>query len=202
MLAEAPDDQDDHDDQEETALMQDRIRELRRVPAAELVAHPKNWRRHPQRQATALRAALEQIGFADALLVRELEDGQLQIIDGHLRAEVSGDQRVPVLILDVSAEEAEALLATHDPLTGMAEADQQKLAELLADVQTSTPRLEQLLDTIGQDIGLAPPQASKTTDCEIPDCYQIVVECEGEAEQQQLFDQLTAEGYKCRVLTM
>ena len=45
----------------------DRIVELRRVPARELIANPRNWRRHPARQAAALRGVLEEVGYADAL---------------------------------------------------------------------------------------------------------------------------------------
>jgi hypothetical protein len=39
--------------------IRDRILELRRVAARELVPNPKNWRRHPARQATALRGILQ-----------------------------------------------------------------------------------------------------------------------------------------------
>ena len=79
----------------------DRIKELRRVAARELVPNPKNWRRHPARQAAALRGVLQEIGYADALLARLLPDGRLMLIDGHLRAETTPDQLVPVLVLDV-----------------------------------------------------------------------------------------------------
>ena len=87
------------------ATIRDRIKELRRVRASELLPHPQNWRTHPDNQRAALRGILVEIGYADALLVRETSDG-LQIIDGHLRAEITPDQKVPVLILDVTEEEA------------------------------------------------------------------------------------------------
>ena len=45
---------------------------LRRVPARELIANPRNWRRHPARQAAALRGVLEEVGYADALVCGEL----------------------------------------------------------------------------------------------------------------------------------
>jgi hypothetical protein len=60
----------------------DRIKELRRVAARELVPNPRNWRRHPARQAAALRSVLEEVGYADALLARQLPDGRLMLIDG------------------------------------------------------------------------------------------------------------------------
>ncbi len=81
-------------------IIRDRIRELRRVPAKDLLPNPKNWRRHPKAQANALRGLLEEIGYADALLARKLPDGKLMLIDGHLRAETTPDLELPVLILD------------------------------------------------------------------------------------------------------
>ena len=43
---------------------------------------------------------------------------RLGLIDGHLRAEATPDQLVPVLVLDVSALEADKLLADPDPKRG------------------------------------------------------------------------------------
>ncbi len=74
--------------------IRDRVVELRRVRARELVPNPKNWRRHPKAQAEALRGLLGEIGNADALLARELPDGRLQLIDGHLRAETMPDEEL------------------------------------------------------------------------------------------------------------
>ena len=104
--------------------IRDRIKELRRVPAAELRPNPRNWRTHPARQRDALRGLLAEVGYAGALLARELDDGTLELIDGHLRAETTPEAVVPVLVLDVSEAEALKLLATYDPLSAMAETDQ------------------------------------------------------------------------------
>jgi ParB-like chromosome segregation protein Spo0J len=84
--------------------VRDRVKELRRVRAGDLVPNPRNWRTHPQAQQDALRGLLAEIGYADALLVRELPDGRLMIVDGHLRAETTPDELVPVLVLDVNEE--------------------------------------------------------------------------------------------------
>lgn len=46
------------------AAFRDRIVELRRVEAKRLIANPRNWRRHPARQARALRGVLEEVGYA------------------------------------------------------------------------------------------------------------------------------------------
>ena len=45
--------------------IRDRIKELRRVKAARLRPHPKNWRSHPKAQQDALRGVLAEVGYAD-----------------------------------------------------------------------------------------------------------------------------------------
>ena len=126
--------------------IRDRILELRRVAARELVPNPKNWRRHPARQAAALRGVLQEIGYADALLARILPDGRLMLIDGHLRAETTPDQLVPVLVLDVDETESHKLLATLDPLAAMAETDKLAFKDLAGFVMTDSAELRELLD--------------------------------------------------------
>ena len=134
--------------------IRDRIRELRRVPASDLRPNPKNWRTHPQAQADALRGVLAEVGIADAVLARELEDGTLMLLDGHLRVETMGDQILPVLVLDVDEAEGDKILATLDPLAAMAESDAAKLDAILRDVDTGSPELQQMLADLADDAGL------------------------------------------------
>src|SRR5258708_8299465 len=126
--------------------IRDRIVELRRVLARDLVPNPKNWRRHPERQAAALRGVLEEVGYADELLARQLPDGHLQLIDGHLRSQTTPYQLVPVLVLDVDEAEADKLLATLDPLAAMGETDKLAFKDLASFVQTDSADLRELLD--------------------------------------------------------
>src|SRR5271155_1770546 len=135
--------------------IRDRIKELRRVPASELRPSPRNWRLHPRAQQAALAGVLAEVGYADALLARELPDGSLELIDGHLRAETTPDGLVPVLVLDVDEREAAKLLATFDPLSSLAETNGEALAALLADVETESQALGQLLDDLAQQLPTA-----------------------------------------------
>jgi len=139
----------------------DRVRELRRVPAGDLLANPKNWRRHPKAQVDALRGLLTEIGYADALLARELPDGHLMLIDGHLRKDTTPDAQLPVLILDVNEEEADKLLLTLDPLAALAESDAERIGALLETVRTESPAVEELFRrTAGQQLwSLIHPQS-------------------------------------------
>ena len=108
-----------------------RITGLRRVKASDLEPHPENWREHLANQVGAIEGVLDQVGFAGAVLARELPDGRLQIIDGHARAETMGDQEVPVLVTDLDEDEARLVLATYDPIGAMAGHDGSRLAALL-----------------------------------------------------------------------
>lgn len=124
--------------------IRNRIKEVRWIRAGDLLSNPKNWRRHPKAQADALRGVLHEIGYADALLVRGLPDGRLMLIDGHLRAKLEPDLMVLVLVLDVTEEEADKLLLTLDPLAAMAEADAERISQLLETVRTEDPAVEDL----------------------------------------------------------
>ena len=134
--------------------IKNRVKELRIVPASELLPNPKNWRTHPKAQQDALRGVLAEVGMADACLARELPDGSLMLIDGHLRAETVADAKVPVLILDVTEAEADKLLATLDPLAAMAESDAAKLDELLRNVDTGSEELQKLIAATAAQAGL------------------------------------------------
>lgn len=184
--------------------IRDRIKELRRVPANQLRPNAKNWRLHPQSQQDALRGVLAEIGYADALLARELPDGSLELIDGHLRAETTPDQEVPVLVLDVDEKEAAKLLAVLDPLTGLAEANQDAMDRLLAEVETENAALQAVLDDLaaGDDDASDGESEQPLPEINLSETFQVVVDCRDEEDQKSVFEQLTAEGRKCRLLTL
>lgn len=125
-------------------MTRSRIKELRHVRASELLENPKNWRRHPQFQVDALRGALERIGYADALIAREV-DGKLMLLDGHLRAATTPDDEVPVLIVDLDEAEADFLLATLDPLAALARTDGELLKQLTESLALEKGVLDKML---------------------------------------------------------
>lgn len=183
--------------------VRDRIRELRRVRAEELRPNPRNWRTHPESQRDALRGLLAEIGYAGALLARELEDGSLQLIDGHLRAETTPDSLVPVLVLDVSAEEADKILLTHDPIAALAGTDHEQLTALLIDAKFESPHVAQLLDGLAQTAAEVEEAVEREyEEVRIPESWQVVVECHDEEDQREMFERLRGEGRRCRVLTL
>ena len=129
----------------EPLQIRDRIKELRRVNGRDLIPNPRNWRRHPQAQRDALGGVLAEVGFADALLARETPDG-LMLLDGHLRLETLPDADLPVLVLDVTEEEADKLLVTFDPLGAMAAPDTDVLGDLLQGIAFADESVHRMLE--------------------------------------------------------
>jgi ParB-like nuclease family protein len=185
--------------------VRDRIKELRRVRASELRPNPRNWRVHPPEQQDALRGVLAEVGYADALLARELPDGSLMLVDGHLRAETTPEALVPVLVLDVDETEAHKILLTHDPLAAMATVSEEHVRSLLAEVQTENAAVRRMINSLPETPGLestAQQPVETRPEMNIPDTYQVVVECQDEHDQQAVFERMRAEGYRCRILTL
>jgi hypothetical protein len=125
----------------ETMKIKDRITGLKRIKAADLRPHPQNWRIHTQAQREALQGLLCEVGYADALIARQLPDKSYQLLDGHLRAETTPNTRVPVLVVDLDDEEAAKLLASLDSLAAMAGSDPTQLDALLAGLKTDSAAL-------------------------------------------------------------
>jgi ParB-like nuclease domain len=128
--------------------------DLKKVRASELVPNPKNYRSHNDTQRQVLSEIFDEVGIAGAELVRVLPDGRYMLIDGHLRQEEilsRGDQLVPVLITDLDEDEADAVLATFDPISRMAGFDASAMERLVADIeQTRHSRMADVLASVGE----------------------------------------------------
>ena len=135
-------------------MIRDRIKELRRVKASDLFPSERNWRTHPKEQVEALEGILSELGYADALLARELPDGSLVLIDGHCRRELTPDQMVPVLVTDLDEDEANKLMTVLDPLAAMAETNTEALGKLLHDVRTDSAGVQAMLDGLAGEHGI------------------------------------------------
>jgi hypothetical protein len=111
-----------------------RIVELRYIRASELKRNPRNWRQHPEGQRSALTELLATVGFVGAGIGRDTDDG-VELIDGHMRADLADDSVMPVLIVDLNDEEAAKVLATYDPLSALAIPDVDAFKLLLTGIE-------------------------------------------------------------------
>jgi len=127
----------------------------------DLIPNPKNWRKHPREQESALEGVIEEIGWIQDIIINQRTG---RMIDGHLRAELAiknKEKSVPVKYVDLSEEEEAKALLTLDPITAMAEADKEKLAELLQTVTSDNEDVKKLLDGIGKEYKIQTKKAEE-----------------------------------------
>lgn len=144
--------------------------------------------------------SIKDFGFQSPIIV----DKNMVIIAGHTRlkaAQSLGLDKVPVIVADeLTEEQANALRLADNKTAEQAEWD----FELLAD------EIENIFDFDMQDFGFTFEDdvvEKKTTEREdlsdeVESCYQIIIECANEAEQERLYNELVDGGLTCRVLTL
>jgi hypothetical protein len=178
-----------------------RIKAHCRVRAGDLVPHEWNFRLHPEHQRAALQALYQQVGFARSLLAFELPDGRLKLIDGHLRRDLTPDMEVDVEILDVTEEEARALLLSIDPLALLAQMQEQ----LHRRVQELTPTAAEELRAAWEEstrvakerrIAAAMPKDAG----DYPEQFLVMVTCRDERHQVELLGRFQQDGLSCKAL--
>lgn len=147
-------------------MPRNRIVEMREVPASALKANPSNWRVHPPFQKRVMGEIFEAIGNVDVLKAVETPDG-LILIDGHLRAEVAGDEVVTVAVLDLDAQEQAQVLATFDPLAAMAQRSQDAYLALASQIENPPADIARVLEAVANDSYQAlTPLPRETTDAD------------------------------------
>jgi len=146
--------------------VRNRIRELRNIRCADLVANPQNWRTHGEGQKAAMAGILQEVGLVDALLVRDRGDGTYDIVDGHMRAGMLPHDELPCLVLDITEAEATKVLLTFDPIAAMAETNATNLDALLREVEFSESVLQQLVTDLADDAGMYVPDFQPGTEDE------------------------------------
>ena len=132
-----------------------RIVEYGEMPANQYLAHELNARRHPGKQREALIGSLNEVGWVAPVIV-SARTGKL--LDGHARIEetLTKDENAPVpfVKVDVSENEERTILASFDPITGLATYDREALDALLREVSTGEAALQEMLADLAQKEGV------------------------------------------------
>jgi hypothetical protein len=118
------------------------------VDPTSLVDNPANWRTHPVSQQQAMDGSLEELGWIQNIIVNKTTG---RIVDGHLRAELArkaGEPTVPVVYVELSPEEERKALMLIDPISAMAQADSDRMRDLLATIQTDNKAVQGVLDAL------------------------------------------------------
>lgn len=116
---------------------------------SQLLANPKNARKHPGSQRDAIRSALSEVGFVTSVIVNETTG---MLLDGHMRVEEAlsaGIETIPVTYVNLSKEEEDYVLLTYDPIGAMAKYDSERVEDLLNNVD-----LDSELDGVLKELGV------------------------------------------------
>jgi hypothetical protein len=123
--------------------------------------------------------------------------------DGEQRAEVCkghGEFFAPVLRLPVSDVDRRMLRQILNKLRGThnKELDGAEYMRIMEAGEQDC--LKTLLESVGEK--LPEDLGGEREGSSIPGCYELIIECKDEAQQQCFFDKLKAEGYRVRVLNL
>lgn len=163
----------------------------------QLAGLPKNPREIKDKKFEKLKQNIEaypEMLAWRSLLVYPLDNGHYIIIGGNMRYRAMselGHTEVPVFIIpkETPVERLQAYTILDN--NGFGKWDWDLLANEWPD---------DMLDDWGLDI----PTKGEKKDLsdQIGMSYKIEIDCAGEAEQEELYNLLTEQGYKCRVLTL
>ena len=163
----------------ELSVWENRIIHYGEESPEDLLANPFNFRRHPKEQQEALEGTLEAVGWVQNVIVNARTG---HMIDGHLRVELAlrrGITTVPITYVELSEAEEKLILASLDPITGLAHTDESLLQELLAELHTDNEKLAAFLETM-RDGGDDTPKVGNTDEDDIPEAPKVPVSEKGE----------------------
>jgi len=151
-------------------------------------------------------AAIREFGFRVPICAKS--DGT--VVDGHLRLKAAkklGLTEVPVVLADdMSEAQIKAFRLSVNKVAELAEWDDELLGLEILDLKEMGFDLS-LTGFDADEIGALFPDDNLNDD-DLPEqkelhaTFEVAVECEDETEQEAVFNLLTTEGYKCRILTM
>lgn len=140
------------------------------------------------------------------LLVYPLDNGHYLICGGNMRYRAMrslGYAEAPCIIIPkgTSVEKLKAYSVIDN--NGFGKWDWDMLAnEWDADQLTDWGVDLPIFDDVPQGEDETDEKPDKDLSGKVGDVYEVVIECSDESEQEQAFNKLTEEGYKCRVLTL
>lgn len=182
--------------------------ELVYIETAKLIPYANNTRTHSKEQVKQIASSINEFGFTNPVLI----DGNNGIIAGHGRvmaSELLQIKEVPCIILDGLTEtQKKAYIIADNKLALNAGWDEELLKleiEALQEMNFDIDLLgfnEDELRNIFDDLIQEDYEESNLKEQDYKEKFEIIIECESELQQEELFYNLTNEGYKCRVQSL
>ena len=179
------------------------IRHIEYKQLDEIVPYINNPR-HNDGAVDRVAASIKEFGFNVPIVV----DSDNVIITGHTRYKAARKlelEQVPCICAEgLTKAQVKAYRIADNKVSEYASWDDELLALEFEQLQELTYDLELTgfdLDDIDNLLNPAEPEEKDLSDA-VKDTYEVIVECVNETEQEQVYNNLISEGYKCRVLTL
>ena len=161
----------------------------------------KPYEKNPRKNDGAVDAvanSIEQFGFRVPVVIDK--DGV--IVCGHTRykaAKKLGLKTVPCVIADdLTEEQIKAYRLADNKVSELAEWDIDLLGEELDDI------FDIDMSDFGFDLSEEEDAQTEREDLsdKVGETYEVIIECDNEEQQEQIYNKLIGDGYSCRVLTL
>lgn len=168
----------------------------------------RNYRKHNKRNLDLIDRSVTNNGVGRPIFA----DNSGKIIGGNGTFKITEKHGIPQRIIHSNGDEL--IIVVRDDVSP----DDPRRAELAIMDNSTTDSSEFDFDLLNadfdlpqlQDLGVEMPEMPDNNsddvpdmdDIEIPEAWEVVCECDDEESQQELFERLTAEGVKCRILTL
>ena len=179
------------------------IRHIEYVDVEKVVPYINNPRNN-EVAVDRVAASIKEFGFNVPLVL----DNENVIITGHTRhkaAKKLGLDKVPCIYAEgLTKAQIKAYRIADNKVSEFASWDDELLSIEFEELQELGFNLELTgfdMDDIDNMLNPAEEVLTDLSD-EVKDTYEVIVECINETEQEQVYNNLISEGYKCRVLTL
>ncbi|MGO0304997.1 ParB/Srx family N-terminal domain-containing protein [Endozoicomonas acroporae] len=173
---------------------------------SDLIPYVNNSRVHDEEQIIQICSSIKEFGFTNPVLIDE-ENG---IIAGHGRlmaAKKLNLKTVPCIVLaGLSEAQKKAYVIADNSIALNSSWDMDVLSREVEALQAEDFDLNLLGFKDDFMVSLfddpAPEPEQKPNGEEYTEIFNILVECDNEAHQQEIYDELTQKGLKCRVQSL
>ena len=165
----------------------------------DIIPYEKNPRKNDE-AVKYVAESIKQFGFKVPIVI----DKNNVIVAGHTRYKASkklGLKEVPCIVADdLTEEQIKAYRLADNKVAEQAEWDIDLLGEELDGI------LDIDMADFGFELNLEEEETEVVEDNDLSDklksTFEVIIECDNEGEQEEIFNRLITEGLKCRVLTL
>ena len=169
--------------------------QIEEVNTSELIPYSNNPRNNDG-AVEAVAASIKEFGFKVPIII----DKDNVIVAGHTRlkaAQKIGLEKVPCIKADdLTPEQLKAFRLADNKVSELATWDFDKLEEELEALDMDMSAFGFTFDDDNEE------KERKDLSENVNEMYQVIIDCEDEEQQAEIFERLKEEGYKCHVLTL